>query len=181
MAQPNKMLEIYSKGSMHKSNSYGDYVVVEYINANNVIIMFTDTLFVRTTSTKSIKLGVVKDLMKPMIAGVGFIGQGGFKSKLNGKDSKPYSVWRGMIRRCYDSSARGYKFYGGLGVFVCDDWHNFQNFASWYTENYKDVYVNYDLDKDIKSSGDKKYYSPETCSLIPHKANMEEIRNRVDV
>lgn len=176
MKQPNKKLDVYRNGSIHESNRFGRYSIVNYSNANDVEVMFLETGFTRKTSTKSIKLGTVKDLMKPYLCNVGFIGSGEFKSKYNGKESKPYTVWRGMIRRCYDESASGYKYYGAIGVYVCSEWHNFQNFAKWYTENYKDIYKRYELDKDKKSELGNKYYSPETCCLITHKANMQEIK-----
>lgn len=178
MKHPNKRLDIYTDGSVHKSNSYGAYNIVSYVDANNIKVRFIDTGFTRKTSTKSIKLGTVKDLIKPSLCGVGFIGDGHFKSKVNGKDSKPYTVWRGMIRRCYDESARGYKYYGAVGVFVCSEWHNFQNFAKWYTNNYKDLSKNYEVDKDTKSPVGNKSYSPETCILITHKANMQHSRSK---
>lgn len=33
-----------------------------------------------------------------------------------------YSIWRGIIGRCYNPSDSGYKWYGALGVTVCDSW-----------------------------------------------------------
>src|SRR5262245_50666969 len=43
------------------------------------------------------------------------------------------STWRGMMARCYSSSAAGYKDYGGRGIKVCDRWrdevYGFKNFA----------------------------------------------------
>lgn len=33
-----------------------------------------------------------------------------------------YKVWSGMMSRCYDSRAAGFKNYGGRGISVCDAW-----------------------------------------------------------
>lgn len=33
-----------------------------------------------------------------------------------------YSVWRGMIRRCYDVDFKSYCKYGGIGIIVCKRW-----------------------------------------------------------
>lgn len=48
--------------------------------------------------------------------------------------SKPrtptYIVWRGMISRCFHSSASSYKRYGGRGITVCDRWLKFENFLA---------------------------------------------------
>lgn len=38
-------------------------------------------------------------------------------------------MWRGMIRRCTNSTATGYKGYGGRGIKVCSRWMNsFEDF-----------------------------------------------------
>lgn len=39
-----------------------------------------------------------------------------------------YSVWNGMRRRCEEVSNKDYPRYGGAGVTVSDEWHNFENF-----------------------------------------------------
>lgn len=47
-----------------------------------------------------------------------------------------YSIWCGMIRRCYNPNATGYKTYGGRGISVCDEWRNdFWAFNQWGIEN----------------------------------------------
>lgn len=38
-------------------------------------------------------------------------------------------TWREMMRRCYEPSNHNYARYGGRGIFVCDRWHVFRNFA----------------------------------------------------
>ena len=35
-----------------------------------------------------------------------------------------YSIYRGMLFRCYNSNAPQYKNYGGRGIIVCDRWKN---------------------------------------------------------
>lgn len=47
-----------------------------------------------------------------------------------------YSVWHGMIDRCYNPNSTGYKTYGGRGITVCDEWKNdFWAFNRWGIEN----------------------------------------------
>lgn len=36
--------------------------------------------------------------------------------------------WHGMMKRCYDPSEPGYHRYGGRGIGVSDDWHDFESF-----------------------------------------------------
>ena len=31
-------------------------------------------------------------------------------------------IWHSMLRRCYNTSAKDYKFYGGKGITICDEW-----------------------------------------------------------
>lgn len=45
--------------------------------------------------------------------------------------SKTYKSWAGMIGRCYTKSNSSYKYYGALGVTVCDKWlESFENFLT---------------------------------------------------
>lgn len=85
----------------------------------------------------------VKDLCKPTTFGVGYLGYGRYKSrdKSGGEDrTKVYRTWKGMLERCYSekylSKKPTYK-----GCSVDEDWHNFQNFASWFYEKYNSDYM----------------------------------------
>jgi hypothetical protein len=40
----------------------------------------------------------------------------------NGKNSKIYRIWKGMINRCFNPNAKEYKHYGGRGITVCERW-----------------------------------------------------------
>jgi hypothetical protein len=54
---------------------------------------------------------------------------------------------------------------------VCEDWLNFQNFASWYDENYYEIDgEKMQLDKDILIKGNK-VYSSNTCVFTPKRIN----------
>ena len=86
------------------------------------------------------------------------------------KNIKIYNLWSAMIRRCYSEKYLE-KNPSYRGTKVCDDWKYFSKFQDWVINNYKD---GYQLDKDI-IAGDKKIYSPETCSFIPHELNMSII------
>jgi hypothetical protein len=34
------------------------------------------------------------------------------------------SVWNDMKQRCYNPKRKNYKYYGGRGIVVCDEWRN---------------------------------------------------------
>lgn len=72
-----------------------------------------------------------------------------------------------MIKRCYSEKYQEtHKTY--IGVIICDEWKTYSKFKEWYISNYKD---GYELDKDL-IDGNKKMYSPETCSFVPNEINM---------
>ena len=77
-----------------------------------------------------------------------------------------------MITRCYNQNEKSYKYYGGRGITVCDEWKNdFKKFHDWAMANgYQD-----DLTIErIDVNGD---YCPENCTWIPFS---EQNRNKND-
>lgn len=47
-----------------------------------------------------------------------------------GKENPEHYVWRGMFARCYRPNAKGYGYYGGVGVAVCTRWKEYKNFVA---------------------------------------------------
>lgn len=84
--------------------------------------------------------------------------------------SRIYKTWESMKNRCYCKSETSYKWYGGKGVTVCDEWlHNFQAFYDWAMNNgYKDSLT---LDRIHNNKG----YEPSNCRWTTMK---EQTRNR---
>jgi hypothetical protein len=39
-----------------------------------------------------------------------------------------YAIWHSMMQRCYNTNNHAYNRYGGRGITVVDDWHNFKVF-----------------------------------------------------
>ena len=51
-----------------------------------------------------------------------------------------YNIWQSMKRRCSSPTMSCYKYYGGRGIKVCNEWQSFEPFCEWalangYTEN----------------------------------------------
>lgn len=68
-----------------------------------------------------------------------------------------YNSYRCMMSRCYREKDASYKYYGGRGIKVCDEWHNIENFEKWVELNpYIDGMT---LDR-INTNND---YSPQNC------------------
>lgn len=50
----------------------------------------------------------------------------------NKSTSKIYHVYYGIKRRCYNPKNSVYRYYGGKGVTMCDEWKNdFMAFYNW--------------------------------------------------
>jgi hypothetical protein len=47
-----------------------------------------------------------------------------------GCQSSTYTTWQAMIARCTNPKVQAYKWYGLLGVSVCDRWMSFENFLA---------------------------------------------------
>lgn len=73
-------------------------------------------------------------------------------------NTRLYSIWRAMKKRCYQPTSAGYKNYGGRGIVVCDDWVcSYENFRDWALKNgYKE---NLTLDR-LNNDGN---YEPSNC------------------
>jgi len=122
----------------------------------------------------SVKKGVIKYPYHPSVHDVGFTGEGKYKAWENRKLTKAYILWHGMLRRAYDD-----KFHESRPTYkdveVSEEWHNFQNFAKWFEDNYVE---GWHLDKDLLSEG-KKVYSSETCIFIPAELNLFLTNNKL--
>ena len=155
-------------GSKFQSNNFGDFVIVDYLGTHNVIVRFK-TGYTTSVSAFHVRNGRVKDKIMPIVCGVGFIGDGAYMAKENGKESCVYSIWKAMLSRCYSKNTLiNRPTY--IDCTVCVEWHNFQDFAKWYNENHPSDELKYDLDKDIKVDGNK-IYSPETCMFVTPEEN----------
>lgn len=150
-------------------NSCGDKMeIIKYIDTLNVIIKFENDYKTKVTYYQ-FKNGQIKNPYQKSVYGIGYLGEGDYKTKVNGKKTRQYIKWFFMFNRCYTSSQSKYPTY--INCTVCDEWHNFQVFAKWYDENYYEVNNEVmELDKDILIKGNK-IYSPETCVFVPNNVN----------
>lgn len=156
-------------GSVWASKNYGFFEVIEYLGCNEIFVRFKKTGFVAKVNSGSIISGRVKDKLLPSVHGVGFVGDGKHKPSSGGIHTKPYIAWVGILQRCYSEKFKA-KSPTYKDCTVCEEWHNFQNFAEWFYSNYpKDGRV-LEIDKDLKSIGNK-IYSPGKCLLVPQPVN----------
>lgn len=162
-------------GKTDRHNKKGSYIYC--------LCEFEDGAIVESDFT-NIRKGNVKSPNHTSVCGVGYMGQGDWKSKENGKATKEYKTWLHMISRCYSSRTHKrsptYK-----DVIVCERWHCFQNFCEDIKElNGYEQWINsggYELDKDIiceKENIIPKIYSPDTCMFVKKCENLSESTSR---
>jgi len=115
-----------------------------------------------------------EDKFKRTVCGVGYIGDGVYKVRENYEWSPIYTRWRQIMQRCYDKNAKARMAYYD-GCYVHPDWHNFQNFAEWFEQQYKED--GWQVDKDILVVGNREY-GPYTCAMVPSIINTAVSKNR---
>ena len=69
-----------------------------------------------------------------------------------------YGTWRQMLSRCENPHNSKYQRYGGRGIKVCDEWHQFSNFVKW-SDSIGGRPEKYTLDR-INNDGN---YEPSNC------------------
>ena len=105
-----------------------------------------------------------------LIHGIGYHGQGIYKSKINGKITKVYQTWKNMMDRCYyENSINNHPTYKNCTV--SSKWYCLQSFGKWFEENYNsETMKGWHLDKDILLKNNK-VYGPDTCCFVPMEIN----------
>jgi hypothetical protein len=78
-----------------------------------------------------------------------------------------YRIWAGMKRRCENPNYSNYRFYGGRGIKVCENWRDFKSFYGDMKEGYDD---NLTIDR-IDNEGN---YEPENCHWITKVENSKK-------
>lgn len=83
--------------------------------------------------------------------------------RLGGKQTREYSVWVNMKKRCDNPNTQNYARYGGRGITYCPAWTHFENFLA----DMGKCPAGLELDR-INNNGN---YEPENCRWITHKEN----------
>lgn len=157
-------------GKEFETNNYGKCVVTDYVDKNNVTVMFFDPKCYVKCSSGNLRKGTVRNPMFPSFYNKGYLGVGKYDSRNN----SAFKIWMGILIRLYDNSSK-IKQPTYNDVDICEEWLDFQNFAEWchsqkgFSSKDEKGKV-YQLDKDILVKGNK-VYSPETCCFVPQEVN----------
>lgn len=167
------ILKIENRLGEERHNHQGCLMkVIEYNRVDDILVEFQDEYKgIVHTQYKSFMKGNVKNPYYPMMLGVGMLGSK-YPSKINDITTKEYDLWKSMIYRCFDKKTKDknptYK-----NATCCKEWLNYENFYEWLhsQENFNNWSDNrWNVDKDILIKGNK-FYSPETCFLVPCNVN----------
>ena len=87
-----------------------------------------------------------------------------------------YRIWKSMKCRCLNSNHPTYKYYGGRGILISDEWvENYPAFKTWSLAN--GYAADLELDRiDVNGS-----YTPENCRWITHHEQTLNRRNTLYV
>lgn len=110
-----------------------------------------------------------------------------FESEKNRKYNSynPYlrRVYYAMLDRCHNPKDKGFRYYGAIGIRVCDEWRqDGQKFFDWAISNgWK---KGLQLDKDIlckKLNISPAIYSPTTCLFVTRAENIDVTSHTIKI
>ena len=154
-------------------NNFGSkIIIVEYRKWDDINVYFPEYDWTaKHVQYDKFKKGSIKCPYERRTFGMGYLGEGKYKTRENGKKTDEYIIWCGILRRCYDPKLHErestYKNCTVEGYLL-----NFQHMGEWIKNNYYEVPgEKMCLDKDILCKGNK-IYSRDTCIFVPERINL---------
>jgi hypothetical protein len=82
-----------------------------------------------------------------------------------------HGIWNNLKQRCFNPNSPNFKYYGGRGITVCDEWKNdFKSFYDWAMSNGYEEHLTLDR---IHSNGN---YEPFNCRWTTMKEQSNNVR-----
>ena len=98
------------------------------------------------------------------------------RNKTHGQsNTKLYHIYHAMRQRCYNENFPYYKYYGGRGVEICEEWQQFEPFRDWAMSH------GYEDGLSIERKDVNKGYTPDNCEWIPMSQQASNRRTTVYV
>lgn len=157
-------------GQIKYNNSNEKMKIIRYKDSYDIDVEFEDGHVLKNKTYSNFVKGKIKNPYALSVYNIGYLGEGAFSPSIDNKHTNEYRYWKSMIKRCYSEKEQS-EHTSYIGCSVCKEWHNFQNFAKWFNENYYTIGDELMcLDKDILIKGNK-IYSTETCVFVPQNIN----------
>lgn len=86
--------------------------------------------------------------------------------------SRLYYIYEGMKDRCNNPKRASFKWYGGKGINICEEWNNYLTFKKWALSN------GYSKDLTIDRKNSDEGYAPENCQWITASENIKKALNK---
>jgi hypothetical protein len=113
------------KKTIKLGDKFNRLTIIEFSHKNNAYQNYYKCLC-DCGNSKTVRLDHLKS---GKIASCGCISIENPPAKTHGmRNSKIYSIWCDMKKRCYNPATQNYKYYGGKGITVCERWMSFENF-----------------------------------------------------
>ena len=90
---------------------------------------------------------------------------GGARYARGAKQEPLHKIWKGMRQRCLNPKCPAYKNYGGKGVLICAEWHDYANFRKWALAR------GYRPGLTIDRKNNDGNYEPANCQWLTKSAN----------
>lgn len=94
-------------------------------------------------------------------------------TKRNGPNHRIYNILSSIKQRCLNPNNKNYRFYGGRGITICDEWMNVQNFYNWAIKN------GYNENLSIDREDNNGNYEPSNCRWVDATTQNNNRRNCV--
>lgn len=93
------------------------------------------------------------------------------KKTIHGESNSPlHKAWMRMRSRCNTATSTQYKWYGGKGIRLCNEWNDYKTFSDWAKAN------GYEPGLVIDRIDPNKNYEPSNCRCITISENCREAR-----
>lgn len=155
--------------------------VVEYVNANNILVEFIGEYpcVIKSNWGDFVRNRILNPYY-PTIFNKGIVGNK-YPTESNGKKCKEYATWLGVMERALSCKKDIHNLQSYKNVACCEEWLLYDNFYEWVhsQENFKQWIKDpmSAIDKDILVKNNK-IYSPDTCCLVPLSVNNLFIREK---
>ena len=99
-----------------------------------------------------------------------FIKQNKIALKHGGTGTKLYNTWKNIKKRILNPNNPDYKYYGGRGISICNEWLEFTPFRDWALSN------GYEKGLEIDRENTDGNYEPSNCRWVTHEKNIRNTK-----